>query len=245
MKTLLTGILAVALCGTASAQNASQPVPAQSGASGQASGTSSRIAPGSVIPVLLSKSIDAKKVKVGDQVEAKVTQDLKADGEVIIPKDTKVLGRVTQVQARNKEQKESQVGIAFDHAVTKSGDDLPLSMSIQAIIAPPTQNSESGGTGSGGQPPSAQGAPSGRASGMGGSAVSPPSSPTGNAEGPTGGSTPGSARPTITGDTQGVVGISNMNLSSSADATQGSVVSSGRNNVKLDSGTLMLLRVNP
>ena len=36
-----------------------------------------RIAPGSVIPVHLTKTIDAKKVKTGDQVEARVTQDLK------------------------------------------------------------------------------------------------------------------------------------------------------------------------
>jgi hypothetical protein len=245
MKTLLTGILGAAvLCGIAIAQESAQPTPAQAGGSGLISHTSSRIAPGSVIPVLLSRTIDAKKVKVGDQVEAKVTQDLKADGEVIIPKDTKVLGHVTQAQARNKEQKESQVGIAFDHTVTKSGDNLPLSMSIQAIIAPPSQNADgSGGTGSGGQPSSAQAAPSVRSGGIGGGAVSPPNSPTGGAEESTGGPMPGNARPTITGETQGVVGISNLNLSI-AGATQGSVVSSDKNNVKLESGTLMLLRVN-
>jgi len=246
MKTLLTGILTAAvLCGTAIAQESAQPIPAQSGGPGQVSHTSSRIAPGSVIPVLLSRSIDAKKVKVGDPVEAKVTQDLKADGALIIAKDTKVLGHVTQAQARNKEQKESQVGIAFDHAVTKSGDNLPLSMSIQAIIAPPSQNADgSGGTGSAGQPSSAQAAPSVRSGGIGGGAVSPPSSPTGGAEEPTGGPMPGHARPTITGETQGIVGISNLNLSSAADATQGSIISSDKNNVKLESGTLMLLRVN-
>lgn len=245
MKTLLTGILVAAiLCGIAIAQESAQPIPAQSGGSGLVSHTSSRIAPGSVIPVLLTKSIDAKKVKIGDPVEAKVTQDLRADGALIIAKDTKVFGHVTQSQARNKEQKESQVGIAFDHAVTKSGDNLPLSMSIQAIIAPPSQNADgSGGTGSG-QPSSAQAAPSIRSGGIGGSAVSPPSSPTGSAEEPTGGPMPGNARPTITGETQGIVGISNLNLSTVAGAAQGSIISSDKNNVKLESGTLMLLRVN-
>ena len=52
------------------------------------------------------------------------------------------------------------------------------------------------------------------------------------------------ARPPITGNTQGVVGISNLKLEPAQNATQGSVLSSEKNNVKVDSGTLMLLRVN-
>src|SRR6202023_3060859 len=84
-----------------------------------------RIAPGSVIPVLLTRTIDAKKAKTGDEVVAKVTQDLKTNsGEVIVGKDTKVLGHVTEAQAHSKEQKESQVGIAFDRAVEKNGNEM-------------------------------------------------------------------------------------------------------------------------
>jgi hypothetical protein len=243
MRALLIAIVAgMAVGGVSAASGQQNPAQAQSVNSGQASGAA-RIAPGSVIPVLLSKSIDVKKVRVGDQVEAKVTQDLRADGEVIIPKDTKVIGRVTQAQARNKEQKESQVGIAFDRAVTKSGDNLLLSMSIQAIIAPVSQNADNNGAGGGMGPSSTQGAPTGRSGGTGGGAVSPPTSPSGN-DGPTGGQVAGNSRPTITGETQGVIGISDLNLSPVADATQGSIVSSEKNNVKLDSGILMLLKVN-
>jgi hypothetical protein len=40
------------------------------------------------------------------------------------------------------------------------------------------------------------------------------------------------------------VGISNLRLSSNGDSKMGSVVSSEKSNVKLDNGTLMLLRVN-
>jgi hypothetical protein len=239
LTAILSGVFAFGVSPALAQQN---PAPTQSVTAGRPS-ENPRIAPGSVIPVVLSRIIDAKKVKVGDEVEAKVTQDLKAEGEIIIPKDTKVFGHVTQAETRNKERKESQVGIAFDHAVTKSGDNLPLSMSIQAIIAPPGQNADSG-VGSPGQPTSAQAPPSGRSNGMGGGAVSPPTSPSGNADSSTGGPVPGNARPPITGETQGVIGISNLNLSAAPDATQGSIVSSGKGNVKLDSGTLMLLRVN-
>jgi hypothetical protein len=53
------------------------------------------------------------------------------------------------------------------------------------------------------------------------------------------------ARPPITAQTQGVVGISDLTLTPAAqNTTQGSVVTSEKNNVKLESGTLLLLRVN-
>ena len=115
------------------------------------SASASRIAPGTVIPVELTKSIDAKKVKTGDEVVAKVTMDLKTNsGEIVVPKDTKVVGHVTEAQTRSKEQKDSQVGIIFDRAVMKSGE-IEMPMSIQAIIAP--QGSNSGNANNGRQPP--------------------------------------------------------------------------------------------
>ena len=263
MKTLLTGIAGMVLCGLALAQETTPPQtsstapqdqqspvtsPSAQASSGQASGAP-RIAPGSIIPVQLTKSIDAKKVKTGDEVEARVTQDLKAgNGELVVPKDTKVVGHVTEVQARSKEQKESQVGIAFDHAVMKNGGDMTLPMSIQAIIAPPTLNADNnnaGGQQSAGQPASAPSGGGGRYSGMGaGTPPQAPSSSTAGGQEQTSAQAGTNAHQPITGNTQGVVGISNLKLSMAAGATQGSVVSSEKSNVKLESGTFMLLRVN-
>ncbi len=223
-------------------------IPAQPGASqAQTTGTP-RIAPGSVIPVQLTKTIDAKKVKPGDEVVAKVTMDLKNNsGEVIVPKDTKVTGHVTEAQARSKEQKESQVGLAFDHAVLK-GEDMNLPMSIQAVIAPPTNNANGGGGADSGAPASGGGtatSPMG-AGRSGGSAGQPQaSSPAPNSVPTTGtDNQQGNARPPINGNTQGIVGISNLKLEAGQNTTQGSVLSSEKNNVKVESGTMLLLKVS-
>jgi len=264
MKILLSAILAaVVLCGISLAQDSTpsssngaapqaqqNPAPAQSASPSSAQASNSlRIAPGSVIPVQLTKSIDAKKVKTGDEVEAKVTQDLKAgNGDIVVPKDTKVVGRVTEAQARNKEQKESQVGIAFDRAVMKTGGDVTLPMSIQAIIAP---SYLSGGSNNSGGQPAGQPSPAGNAgtmpqgnngrSGTGMGTQQP--YPTASAP-PSGDQSANAPHQQITGNTQGVLGIPNLTLSTSAGTAQGSVVTSEKDNVKLDSGTLMLLRVN-
>lgn len=226
---------------------AQSPAPA----AGAANPQGPRIAPGSVIPVLLTKTIDAKKAKPGDQIVAKVTMDLKTNsGEVIVPKDTKVMGHVTEAQARNKEQKESQLGLAFDRASLKTGD-MALPMSIQAVIAPPSNNAN-GGSDEGA--PAASGgsaAPSPAGSSRGGSMGSstqtpaPSTTPSPNTEGTEGPQQASGARPQINGNTQGVVGISNLKLEPAANAAQGSVLSSEKNNVKVESGTMLLLKVNP
>ncbi len=209
-----------------------------------------RIAPGSVIPVQLSKTVDAKKAKTGDQVVATVTQDMKtSSGDLVVPKDTKVIGHVTEAQARNKEQKQSELGIAFDHAEIK-GNQMQLPMSIQAVIAPPSASNNQ----SAGGPEAPSSAPSqnqNQNSPMGGShqAGTSGTSSAGQAGQPAGTDTPsesqGSARPPITGNTQGVIGLSDVQLQpGSQNQQQGSVLTSEKNNVKIEKGTMLLLRVS-
>lgn len=225
------------------------PASAPSNANQEPTAATPRIAPGSVIPVELTKTIDAKKAKPGDEVVAKVTMDMKTtSGAVLVPKDTKVVGHVTEAQARSKEQKESQLGIAFDRAMLK-GSEMSLPMSIQAVIAPPSNNPNSnGGSPDQGAPPTGgNSAPSpmaGRNGSAGSSGQTPPSNTAPPYAAPTEGTQQGSARPPITGNTQGVVGISNLKLEPAPSATRGSVLSSEKNNVKVESGTMLLLKVN-
>jgi hypothetical protein len=263
MKKLLMGIVAGAVvCAGALAQDtppasqdqtgppaaASQPQSATKAAPGDpahaASATNTPgIAPGSVIPVQLTKTVDAKKAKSGDQVVAMVTQDMRTQsGEVLVPKDTKVIGHVTEAQARNKEQKESQLAIAFDQAVLKGGQ-VQMPMSIQAVVAPPSNNDNQGGAVSGtpspGSPAGGSTSPMAGRSPTGGGAQQQQQQPQADDTG----SPQGSKRPPINAQTQGVIGISNVTLAAGSSPAQGSVLTSDKNNVKLESGTMLLLKV--
>lgn len=275
MKHVLSGLFISALLGgvvfaqgtTPSTPQTNSPQPSQASPNGEPQSTATapaqprgtqappnslKIAPGSVIPVQLTKTVDAKKAKTGDQVVATVTQDMKSNsGDLIVPKDTKILGHVTEAQARNKEQKESQLGIAFDHAVVK-GNESALPMSIQAIIAPPKSSPESA-AGGGGTPeaPSSSGGSAGMGPGQGGRSPSSGSSQSAQQNAPADNSSASesapqnSARPPITGNTQGVIGMDNVKLQNNEqNSAQGSVVSSEKNNVKIEKGTMMLLRVS-
>jgi hypothetical protein len=263
MAKIFTGIvMAVAFASLSFAQSAAPSQtnngsngapPAQTESPATTQTGAPRIAPGSVIPVQLTSTLDAKKAKTGEQVTAKVTRDLKSsDGMMLMPKDTEIVGHITEAQAKNKQDKESQVGIVFDHAVTKDGN-VSYPMSIQAVISPQVfQNQNSGNNGASaapspsqsGQMPSGQ-MPGGASRGSMGGGQSEPAG--GASSGGTSAGSPasgGNAPPAITGHTQGMVGFSHMKLESPANPTAPSVISSEKSNVKLENGTLMLLRIN-
>jgi hypothetical protein len=117
-----TSCLAIALLSTACL--------AQSSADTKASVS---VPPGTTVQAELIKAVDARKAKPGDEVVAKVTQEVKANDKVVLPKGSKVMGKVTQAQGRSKGQDESHLGLAFNSVVTKDGTQIPLSFTIQAV----------------------------------------------------------------------------------------------------------------
>ena len=236
---------------------------AASGKHGNAQAASaSRLQSGSTVQAELSKPVDVRK-KPGDEVIAKTTQDVKSDGKVVLPKGSKIVGKVTQAQARAKGQDESQLGIAFDHAILKDGTQMPVSFAIQAV-----GNSESAasaaaaddsammagnaggmaiGSGSG-----AAGSRGGLVGGVG-STAGGVANTTGSVAGSTlhtgnvaGANTGTNVAGGLTSTSQGVVGMPGMTLSTAASSstTAGSMITSSSSNVRLDSGTRMLLRAN-
>jgi hypothetical protein len=209
---------------------------------------------GSTVQAELTKPVDVRKNKIGDEVVAKTTHDVKSEGNVILPKGTKVVGKITQAQARAKGQEESQLGIAFDHAILKDGTQVPVAFTIQAIGSSHAAASAAMGDDSmamgnrGGNMASAPG-PS-RGGLVGG--VSSTTGSVVNTAGSAAGATLNTANAGAnlgggwTASSQGVVGLAGLQLSSgvSNSTNVGSTISSNSTNVHLDSGTRMVLRVN-
>ena len=87
---------------------------------------------GSILYGELTKTIDAKKAKVGDPVSAVLVADVLAHGKIVVRHDSKLLGHVTEVQVHTKETPESRLGIVFDKAITKGGE-VPFQSLLLAI----------------------------------------------------------------------------------------------------------------
>ena len=237
---------------------------AASAQNGQASGS---LASGTAFNAALSSPVDSKKCKPGDAVNAHTTEAVKSEGKTIIPKGAKLVGHVTQASARAKGESESALGIVFDKAILKNGQEIPLSAGIQALASAQSGVSAAGsdmdamgasGAGSGmaggrggvGGVTSAAGGAVGAVTntaanvgGVAGGAVNTAANAGGSLAGASKGAVGGlNAAGQLTSNSQGVFGLNGLNLSAAAsNATQGSVITSAGKNVHLDSGTRMLL----
>jgi len=237
---------------------------AASAQNGQASGS---LASGTTFNAALSSPVDSKKCKPGDAVNAHTTEAVKSEGKTIIPKGAKLVGHVTQASARAKGESESALGIVFDKAILKNGQEIPLSAGIQALASAQSGVSAAGsdmdamgasGAGSGmaggrggvGGVTSAAGGAVGAVTntaanvgGVAGGAVNTAAKAGGSVAGASKGAVGGlNAAGQLTSNSQGVFGLNGLNLSAAAsNTTQGSVITSAGKNVHLDSGTRMLL----
>src|SRR5216683_2682013 len=233
---------------------------------GQANGS---LAGGTAFNAALSSPIDSKKCKAGDPVSAHSTEAAKSEGKTVIPKGSKLVGHVTQASARAKGESESSLGIVFDKAILKNGQEIPLNVAIQAIASAQSGVSAAGADMDtmGGMGASAAG--SGMAGGRGalggvtsaaGGAVGTVTNTAANVGGVAGGTVNSAANAggsiagaskgavgglnatgQLTSNSQGVFGMNGLNLNAAAsNATQGSVITSAGKNVYLGSGTRML-----
>jgi hypothetical protein len=200
--------------------------------------SASDLAPGTTICSALANSIDAKKAKPGDTIIARVTLPVLSHGKVIIPNDAKVTGHVTWAKIRSRGSNESALGIVFDRAVLKDGSELPLSLTVQAIgreslfmpevasqepynpdVAPSTPPQPSGTHMRRSQPPSPP----------------QPLRPDADLREP--------RHPILGSGSHGAIGLPDLTLTESSDPASGSMVKSPKKNVRLDSGTEVMLRV--
>src|SRR5688572_11008458 len=67
------------------------------------------IASGTNITAELQKSLDVDKTRVGDEVVLKTKSSIRQNGHVAVPKGSTLIGRVTEVQKRTKENALSRI----------------------------------------------------------------------------------------------------------------------------------------
>ena len=112
---------------------------------GQTDKNASRITliSGARIDAELQKTIDVNNASIGDQVVLKTTKTIRQGGSVIVPKGTTLIGRITEVQRRTKENGKSRLGMIFERI---QGNDLstPISASIVSITNAAANVSTSG-----------------------------------------------------------------------------------------------------
>jgi len=165
-----------------------------------------------VLLVELSKPLNSKNLQAGSVVEARVHG---GQNGMSIPRDSKVVGHVTEAKSRSKGDSESALKIVFD-SINPPGAAKPTTISavIKAVAPNPNSGIDTGG---------------------GGVAYSNLNEATQRAG--AGSSPTPSSTPLLNEQSTGVKGIKNLELGDDG------LLTSGGKEVKLDGGTQLLLNV--
>jgi hypothetical protein len=81
----------------------------------------------------LESKLDTKTAKAGDQVVLKTSEKIKTADGMVIPKGSRLIGHITEVQAHSKQAAESRLGLAFDRLEMRGGPSLAIHSTIESI----------------------------------------------------------------------------------------------------------------
>jgi hypothetical protein len=212
----------------------------------------------------LSKSVNAKKAKPGDRVKAEVIQDVIYRGKVVVRMGSKLIGHVTMAKARTKEDGESQLGIIFDKAELKGGGEINLVACIRALAAPSSMSMVDKpelmappplpGAGGGGGPQPLGNPRTASGPTRGGVGISSANQGVGSGASASAAYNQGQMAPNahhrrertlLSSASRGVYGLRGVSLAASgAGASQSTVISSMRDDVKLETGVQIVVQLN-
>ena len=205
----------------------------------------------------LQNTLDVKKAKVGDPVVLKTTKAIKEQGRTIVPKGSKLLGRVTDVQQKTKSDNASRLGLLFDRleggglsseitasivSITNVAAARPMGSNDSDLFGSASTASRSSGTASSRGGLLGGGVPAGGLLGSVGNTVGS----TLNAGTAAVGSVTNTASNTIGAATGTVINTVNgiqISQSASGSAQTGATLEAPGRNIKLEKGTSFQLNV--
>lgn len=108
------------------------------------------------ISVELSKGIDSRSSKPGQEVTGKIVAEARLADGVTLSKGSKLVGHVTAVQVSTRDNPNGQIAVLFDHVVARDGHPIPVHALLLGIrmspraSPPPMSGADVTGMGRGG-----------------------------------------------------------------------------------------------
>jgi hypothetical protein len=217
MKSLCSLFAAVLLAAIPSFAQAAAPTPTGHGS----------------IPVKVIKTLDSSKLKEDESIDLETAGSFKLPDGTLVPKGSKLTGRVVSTKARSKGDTDSVLTLAFDKLTVQGGKQLALKGTVQAIYPPAEEaqgpNMSTMGTSQGGS-----------AGGVGPGGTASGASPTIGITNENRGSDPQSAsvpQTQVNVKAEGVQGMHDLQL-------ENGVITSKGKNVKLGTGVRIIVHAD-
>lgn len=90
----------------------------------------------------LVSEVDIRKCKLGDQVEAQVTHDVKVDRQTLVKRGSRIVGQISKLQTTPDAEGRYKIGILFDSVVAKNSAPAGLHLEVQAMAPPPVPGTD-------------------------------------------------------------------------------------------------------
>jgi hypothetical protein len=84
----------------------------------------------------LENKLDSKTAKVGDRVVLKTNDKVQTADGTVIPRGTRLVGRIIQVQTQDGTHNVALLAIAIDHAELKNGQSIAIYTLIRGVLPP-------------------------------------------------------------------------------------------------------------
>jgi uncharacterized coiled-coil protein SlyX len=203
--------------------------------------------PVSTLIAVLTSSLESRSATAGQEFTLKTLSDVVVDGQLVIPKGSRVLGHVTEAVTKGKDQPQSELWLVVEKAVRRDGSEVPLQGIIAAVAAP--QNNSLSDDPTYGMMHSNEPAQSGAGvSGAAGSGALPAASKASSTASVATANLKGEIdkRSVLDENSRGAIGYEDLSLAWHLIVPPPiTVITSNGKNVKLKSGTQMLLRMAP
>jgi hypothetical protein len=106
---------------------------------------------GTAFNATLTDAVDTRKARPGDSITAEAAEDVSYQRSIIFPKGTKVVGHIVRATSGGRGRAGSALFVQFDKALLKDGQEVILNAGIQALavgtVAPLTDTETGKGVG--------------------------------------------------------------------------------------------------
>ena len=195
---------------------------------------------GTSVSAELTMGVDTRRAKVGDPIEARVTNAVKLPDGTELPHGTKLIGKITVVRASSKQDKNAHLAFNIDHAQLKDGQQIPLHAALTSVTAPAQSGAPD-------LPISGGGAAAGGSAGAGAGGSSAGAAPTAPSTAAMTSSQPVTSQGgTLTGgqDHVPVGNLPGVMLTGTSDANSAGSLDALGQNISLASGTKLTLNLS-
>ena len=88
---------------------------------------------GTAFNAVLTDDLDTRKARPGDTVTAETAEDVAYQRSVVFPKGTKIIGHIVRATSGGRGRAGSALFVQFDKALLKNGEEVILNAGIQAL----------------------------------------------------------------------------------------------------------------